>query len=378
MQTTQVDVRHGLINFGIGQPGFSILPTEIIQKSAAHCFGRLDPDQINYGAEQGDELFRESLAQFLSPRYGFSVQRDELFVTTGNSAAIDMVCAMFTRPGDTVFIEEPTYFLALSIFQVDYALNVVPIPVDEQGMNMAVFEAELAKHQPKFVYTTPTYHNPTGYTLSQARRERLHDLAQSHDFLIIADEVYQMLGYEADQPPPPAMAQFTAGNKVISLSSFSKILAPGLRLGWAQAGPELMERFVTFGKIASGGSANHMGSGIARSAIELGLQAEFLDEIKALYRERIQVMEDALRTHLPADVHWEKPAGGFFFWLKLPDGMSATQLSAAADAHDIGFVPGPKCSNINGLDQYIRLSFAFYENDQIIEGCKRLGKLFHS
>ncbi len=376
MQTTQVDIREGLINFGVGQPGFSILPTEIIQKSANHCFGRLDPDQINYGAEQGDELFRESLAQFLTPRYGFSVHRDELFVTTGNSAAIDMVCAMFTRPGDTVFIEEPTYFLALSIFQVDYALNVIPIPVDKDGMNMDAFEEALGEHRPKFVYTIPSYHNPTSHTLSQKRRERLHSLAQSHDFLIIADEVYQMLGYDETQPPPLAMAQFTAGNKVVSLSSFSKILAPGLRLGWAQAGPELMERFVTFGKIASGGSANHMGSGIARSAIELGLQDRFLDSVKATYKHRIQLMERELRKQLPTDVAWDMPAGGFFFWLKLPDGMSATQLHKAADGYNVGFVPGPKCSNIGGLDQFIRLSFAFYEDEFIEEGCRRLGSLF--
>ncbi|MEM8857844.1 MAG: PLP-dependent aminotransferase family protein [Chloroflexota bacterium] len=376
MQKTQVDIRHGLIDFGIGQPGFSILPTELIETAAAHCFGRRDPDQINYGAEQGDAYFRESLANFLTPRYGFPVHRDELFVTTSNSTSIDMVCAMFTKPGDTVFIEEPTYFLALRIFQVDYALNVVPIPVKEDGIDLDVFEAELAKHRPKFVYTIPSYHNPTGYTMSQAKRERLHTLAQEHDFLIVADEVYQMLGYDDDNPPPPGMGQFTAEDKVISLASFSKILAPGLRLGWAQTGPKLMERFVNFGKVASGGSLNHVVSGIVRSAIDLGLQDSYLDEIKQVYKQRIDLMDRDLRGRLPDTITWQKPAGGFFFWLTLPEGMSGTKLAQAADPHNIGFVAGPRCSNVGGLDQHIRLSFAFYEDEDIIEGCRRLGELF--
>ena len=212
--------------------------------------------------------------------------------------------------------------------------------------------------------------------MSQAKRETLHQLAVQHDFLIIADEVYQILGYDDSNPPPPAMAQFTSSNKVISLNSFSKILAPGLRLGWAQAGPELIDRFVTFGKIASGGSANHVGSGIARSAIELGLQDEFLDSVRGIYKHRINLMDEALRHHLSSEIRWNKPAGGFFFWLMLPDGLSATELAQAANQLDVGFVPGPKCSNVGGLDNFIRLSFAFYEDESILEGCKRLGRLF--
>ena len=123
MQTTQVDIREGVIDLAIGQPGFSILPTQLIQQAAVHCFSQHDPDVLNYGAEQGDGRFRESLAGFLTPRYGFPVHRDELFVTTSNSTSIDLVCAMFTKPGDTVFIEEPTYFLALSIFQKENNLK---------------------------------------------------------------------------------------------------------------------------------------------------------------------------------------------------------------------------------------------------------------
>ncbi|MFK7803954.1 MAG: PLP-dependent aminotransferase family protein [Anaerolineae bacterium] len=375
MQTTQVDIREGLINLAVGQPGFSILPTELIQKAAVHCFGLNDPETLNYGPEQGDAYFRESLAKFLTPHYGFPVHRDELFVSTSNSSAIDLVCAMFTQPGDTVFIEEPTYFLALSIFQVDYALNVVPIPVDEHGINLEAFEAALAKHRPKFVYTIPSYHNPTGVSMSQERRERLHQLAQEHDFLIMADEVYQLLGFN-DNQPPPAMAQFTAGNRVISLGSFSKILAPGLRLGWIQTGPDLMDRFLKFGKVASGGSLNHTVSGIVRSAIDLGLQGDFLNHIKSIYTHRIELMDQALRRHLPSSIKWEKPEGGFFFWLTLPDGASAAELASKADAYDVGFVPGPSCSNVGGLDNKFRLSFAFYDDDDIIEGCRRLGKFF--
>ena len=378
MQTTQPDSQEEVIDFGNGQPGPSILPTELLETAAAHCFGKRDPNQLNYGDEQGDVSFLEGLAEFLTPRYGFPVQPEELFVTSGNSSAIDMVCAIFTKPGDTVFIEEPTYFLALNIFQVDYALNVVPIPVDDEGMSLEALEAALDHHQPKFVYTIPTYHNPTGTTLSQNRRKRLHQLAQENDFLIIADEVYQMIGFDESKKPPLAMAQYTAGNKVISLNSFSKIFAPGLRLGWAQMGPELMKRFVTFGKIASGGSANHVGSGIALSAIELGLQDKFLDGIKQIYKHRTDVMESGLRENLPESITWEKPDGGFFFWLTLPDSLSAKALASQAEAFRVSFVHGGQCSNIGGLDKKIRLSFSFYEDEAILEGCRRLGLLLKS
>ncbi|MFT5193583.1 MAG: 2-aminoadipate transaminase [Cellvibrionaceae bacterium] len=376
MQITQVNIRDELIDFANGQPGVSILPTELIEQAAADCFSRHDPEMLKYGPEQGDAHFLESLSKFLTPRYGFPVHRDELLVTTSNSTSIDLVCAMFTKPGDTVFIEEPTYFLAPKILQVDYALNVIPIPVDEDGMSLDALEVALAKHQPKFVYTIPTYHNPTGHSMSQERRERLHQLAQENNFLIIADEVYQLLSYHENRPPPLAMAQFTSGNKVISLGSFSKILAPGLRLGWVQTGPELMERFITFGKIVSSGSLNHMVSGIVRSAIDLGLQAEYLEKIKGIYKHRIDLMDEALHRYLPNSISWKKPEGGFFFWLTLPDGVSATDLAKRADPHNIGFVPGPICSNVKGLDNKIRLSFAFYDDEEIIEGCRRLGELF--
>ena len=181
------------------------------------------------------------LADFLSQGYDDQVQPQQLITTAGASQALDLICTFFTRPGDTVFVEEPSYFLALRILQEDHRLHAVPIATDEDGLVPAAVEEALTRHRPVFLYTIPTYQNPTGRTLSRGRRQELLALAEAHDFLIVADEVYHLLHF-GTPPPPPFAAQVDSG-RVLSIGSFSKILAPGLRLGWMQTTPERAQRF---------------------------------------------------------------------------------------------------------------------------------------
>lgn len=256
--TTQFTVPENVIDLGIGQPSLSLLPVAELREAAAHRLGSGDRHILQYGAAQGDGYFRQALARFLARHHGVPTEADQLLITAGASQALDLICTRLARPGDTVFVEEPTYFLALLIFR-DYRLNVVGIPTDGQGLVIEALEAELRKHRPVFLYTIPAFHNPCAVTLSAERRARLVALSQAHGFTVVADEVYQLLHYTA-APPPPLAAHAGTGS-VLSLGSFSKVLAPGLRLGWVQAAPARLAELLHAGLLESGGGPQpvHLG-----------------------------------------------------------------------------------------------------------------------
>lgn len=373
-RSTQVDRQAGSINFGIGQPDFALLPQALMADAAAARFAEGDTELLNYGLEQGDGRFRHALAAFLQEGYRADVSPQQLMITAGASQALALLATLFTQPGDTVFVEEPSYFLALRILQEDHRLNAVPIATDENGLVVEAVEEALQSHRPAFFYTIPTYQNPTGRTLPLARRERLLALAEAHDFRIVADEVYHLLGY--GQPPPPPFAAYADSGRIFSIGSFSKILAPGLRLGWVQTAPELAQRFVTSGLVDSGGGLNHFTSNLVRVALEEGWQAAYLHSLRETYGQRVQAMDAALREHIGQRAAWTVPDGGFFFWLTCPPHVDTTALLETASAADVGFLPGPRCSSVNGLGNCLRLCFAHYPIPQIEEGIRRLGALF--
>jgi 2-aminoadipate transaminase len=362
----------GTINFGVGQPSADLLPVELMRIAADDFLRNAQPIELNYGERQGDIRFLESLAAFLSDNYGSTVTADSLFVTAGNSQALDFVCALFTRPGDTVIVEEPSYFLAFQIF-ADHGLNIVSVPVDNEGMDIDLLEQELRRTSPKMLYTIPSFHNPGGQSMSAARREKLVELSREHDFLIAADEVYQLLWYE--QAPPAALGTMADRGNILSLGSFSKILAPGLRLGWIQTSSELMERLLDSGAVNSGGSFNHFTSHVVHHAIELGLQQSLLLKLRQAYSSRVQAMDDALREHIGELANWQKPGGGYFFWLKFAESVNTAELRRKAAQYQTGFQPGENFSSSGGLRNYLRLSFAHYTEADIHEGVARLGSL---
>ncbi len=368
-ETSQANVADNTINFGVGQPNFAILPTELMHKAAEHRLSQRDPNYLNYGFEQGDGFLREALASFLTPAYGFPVDGAQLLLSAGATQAIDMICSTFTRPGDVIFVEEPSYFLILGLFR-DHGLQIVPIPLDDEGLDLVVLEEKLTQYQPKFLYTIPTFQNPTSINLSLERRQKLVALSQKHRFLIVADEVYQLLNYT--ETPPPSFAAFLDSEQVLSVGSFSKILAPGLRLGWIQTSPRLMQLILNQGLIASGGGLNHFTSGIVRSVVEEGWQVEYVAGLKQIYGRRIATLSKALKQFLPKDIIFKKPGGGYFFWLKLPQGIDGEALLQTAVSHKVGFQPGVRFSSRGNLNNYIRLSFAFYEEAELVEGARRL------
>ena len=372
IQTTQLNIPAEMIDFGVGQPSLSLLPLAALQQAAAHRLGQGDPSLLQYGAEQGDGYFRLALAQFLSEGYGMPVEADHLFITAGASQALDLICTRFTQPSDTIFVEEPTYFLALRIF-ADYRLNIVSLPMDDDGLIVEALEEKLAQTKPAFVYTIPTFHNPSAHTLSTARRERLVSLSQQHNFLIVADEVYHFLNYTTTPPPP--MARYTETGTILSVGSFSKILGPGLRLGWVLAVPPLLDRLIHSGLLESGGGLNPFTSGVVHSMLELGLQHEHLTHLKTVYHQRSATLSAALRQRLPASVVFTEPEGGFFIWVRLPEEVNTQALLAEARRYNVSFQPGVKFSSGPGLSNYLRLSFAYYEIEELLEGVSRLAQV---
>lgn len=347
-----------------------LLPLQLVRKAAAMRLGSGDASLLNYGYELGDGYFRRALARFLAPHYGLAVGTESLMVTAGASQALDLICTRFTKPGDLVIVEEPTYFLALRIF-ADHHLRVIGVPVDAEGLMVDALVELLESEKPALLYTVPTFQNPTGITLSAARRKRLVEMSEAHDFLIVADEVYHLLPY--DSSPPGPMAQFAANGKLLSIGSFSKILAPGLRLGWIQAAPELLQKLVSSGLVDSGGGLNPFTSNVVRIVLEEGWQDDHLRHLRATYGRRVGVMRQALERYMGGICSFAAPSGGFFFWLELDGRIDTTELlAAAAPEAKVGFQPGERFSSGKGQRNCLRLSFAYYDEANIVKGIQRL------
>jgi 2-aminoadipate transaminase len=370
---SQTYVPPGMIDLGVGTPDFEHLAHDLLRRAAEACFARNDPSFLQYGTEQGHGYFRIALAKFLSQEFGSPVDPDTLFATNGISNALDMICAFFTHPGDTIFVEEPTYFLALRIF-ADHDLRIISIQTEEDGLVVEDLEKKLVQVQPKFLYIIPTFQNPGGATLSRERRERLVDLSQEHDFIIVADEVYHFLNYSDQQITP--FAAYTDLETVISLNSFSKILAPGLRLGWMQAHPNIIKRMTSSGLLDSGGGLNPFASAIVRELIEAGDLEKNVAQLTATYHSRLAMMDSALHQELPQAI-FKTPKGGFFFWVRLPS-IDGGELREKAREFNVGFRQGALFSSRGGMRDYIRLCYTFYGEDDIEDGIRRLRQSLES
>ena len=369
----QSDAPPGIIDLGSGNPSLDLLPIEILERASANYFSIGDRRTLQYGAERGNGYFLATLAEFLSTISQFNVPTDALLTTNGASAALDLLCTLYTKPGDLIFVEEPTYFLARRIF-ADHQLQVKAISMDRDGMDIEQLEEKLSRVKPKFIYTIPTFHNPASVTLAQNRRERLVNLSHQHNFLLIADEVYQFLAY--DTTPPQPLAAFTSQvEQVISINSFSKILAPGLRLGWIQAHQKAIKRLAECGLLDSGGGLNPFTSGIVCYLIQAGDLTQNIANLKGIYQKRLAAMHKVLTQYLP-EADYFMPHGGYYFWVRLA-GLNTSQLWVKAREYGVDFRPGTLFSSQMGLQEYLRLSFSYYDASQIERGIKKLAKCLH-
>ena len=371
MSTTQYWVPPGVIDLGLGHPSLSLLPQELLAQAAQHRFALDDRDALQYGSEQGGPGMRRALAAFLTAEYATRVSADGLMITNGVSQALDMICTVFTHPGDVVLVEEPTYFLALRIF-ADHGLRVVSAPMDGDGLIPDALEALLAEHRPRLLYTIPTHQNPSGISMSAARRMEVLALCRSHNALLVADEVYHLLTYTGSPPPP--FAAHANDPAVLSLGSFSKILGPGLRLGWLHAAPERMAALTAWGVTASGGGLSPFSASIVQSALELDLLGAHVDFLRHTYTVRRDALVAALDAHLSGWLRFAVPDGGYFLWAETTQPVDGLRLATAAAAELVDFRAGPRFSSCGGLGDRLRLCFAYYGEAELEEGVRRLGR----
>jgi 2-aminoadipate transaminase len=359
-----------MVNFKVGQPAPSMLPLQLIRESAADKFLESDPMFLQYGHIKGYPKFRKALSEFLTEGYNAPVNPEELFVTNGITGGLSLLISLYLKSGDLVFMEEPSYFLALSIMK-DFKINVRQIEMEEDGVNVEKLEELLvAGVIPKLFYTIPTCHNPTGRTLSVAKREKLVELSHTFGFLIIADEVYQLLSFPHVTPPPP-MFTFDKYETVLALGSFSKILAPALRLGWIQGSAKLLAPLIQSGQMDSSGGINPVMQGIVHAALESGRQRKHLEWTTATLWSRADALMNALTQHLPPGTTFERPDGGYFILVRLPDHLHATELLPIAETQfKVLFLPGGSFAKT--MPNYLRLSFSWYTAEEMIVGAQRL------
>ena len=371
-----ISIPDGVIDLGWGHPSPRLHPTDALASAAQRVLGQQSAVPLQYGAVQGFGPLLESLSAYLSGQesYGGPVSPASLFLTAGASAAIDLATTLYAAAGDTVIVEEPTYYLIEQIF-VDHGLNVVGVPTDADGLDthaLADLLASGASPKPKLLYTIPTYQNPNGSVLPIQRRRHLIELAQRHGFTIIADEVYQLLHYGPPPPPPMAMLDDTPGGCVISLGSFSKILSPGLRLGWVQAAPDIIRRFVDSGVAASGGGLSHFAATIAHATLEMGLLPENIDTLRRVYGRRHDDVAHLLRAQFSDTVEFTPPGGGYFYWLTFNDGTNTDALLPLAREAGVSYRPGSAFSASGAFQNALRISISLYETDELAQGLRRL------
>ena len=346
----------------------------------------MDPLVLQYGASKGFVSFRRVLADYLSMEYGYKVKEEELMVTCGNSQAIDLAGRLFLKEGDEVIMEQPSYFLARTIFDACLARRV-GVEVDEEGMKVEKLEKMLEKGEvkPKLVYTIPNYQNPTGSCLSEERKKKLVELARKYEFVILADEPYNLLHWDEGVSKPSPLVKYDCfeegeeeeGRKgvVASCGSFSKILAPGLRLGWIHAHPSLLSRFESHGVISSGGGLNPFTSFSVKKLIETGGLKENVERLNDVLGGRCKKMVKELKEGLPKGCTTTQPGGGYFIWVTLPEGIKAKKVrEVGKEKYGVVFVEGGMCNVVGerGLGNCLRLSFAFYDEKEIEIGVKGL------
>jgi 2-aminoadipate transaminase len=367
-----------IISFGGGLPAPDVFPYDEFQEACNRVLENNGRVALQYGTTEGYQPLREMIARHTT-RYGIEVTADNILITSGSQQALDLLGKIFINHGDRIIVESPTYLGALQAWNI-YGAEYVTVRSDENGLVTDELEAAL-RAGPKFIYVLPNFQNPTGVTIPLERRLRLVELADRYGVPIIEDDPYGQLRFEGEHIPPivvldeklhPRNGHYT-GN-VIYLSTFSKTLAPGIRLAWVIAPPEVIRKMV----VAKQGADLNTAMFNQMVAYEVG-RGGFLDKhvqhICDVYRERRNVMLDALEEHMPAGVKWTKPEGGLFLWASVPDHLSTVELLKDAVEQKVAYVPGVSFYPCGGGENTMRLNFSYATPEMINEGISRLARV---
>ena len=335
-----VTARPEVISLAGGLPDTSTFPPESLAAQMSKIAAESAAAALQYGPTEGFDETKDCIVEVMAAE-GMLPDPDDIVVTTGGQQAIDLVTKTLVDPGDVVICEAPTYPGAVPVF-CSYQADVRQVEMDEDGMRIDLLEELLAElraegRRPKFIYTVPSFQNPGGVTLSLERRARLVELARLHEMLVVEDNPYGMLRYGGEALPP--LYQLDGGDFVIYLGTFSKILSPGIRLGWVVAPPPVLEKIV-LGKGAADLCTSTLTQFFVRQYFAEGGWKDYVASLVDLYRGRRDTMLEALAEHFPAEATWTEPEGGLFIWATLPDYIDTGDLLAKALRSDVAFVPG--------------------------------------
>jgi len=386
LATVQAAGPPGTISFVYGLPDPESFPAEDLRRAAGEVLRQRPELALQYGPEQGYGPLIDFLRARLAREEGLEVERPQIMLSAGSTQALDHVCTLLTRPGDIVLVEAPTYHETLQLLR-DHGLRPLQVPTDDGGLRLDALAGRLAElarrgERARLLYVIPNFQNPSGVTLAAERRQPLWELAERHNLLVIEDDVYRDLSYGGQVPPSlfawdrpggVGLAGLPALGRVLRIGSFSKILAPGLRLGWLLGPPGLIERLVGSGLRAMSGGANPLVANILAVYCRQGLLEPHIEGLRALYCERCDAMLASLAAHMPAGTSWTRPGGGFFVWLSLPRPLRAADAASRARVAGLLIPVGDPFFAEEPAGQYLRLAFSYVTPARIREGTAILG-----
>jgi 2-aminoadipate transaminase len=370
-----ITARPEVISLAGGLPDTASFPPESFAAQMTKIAQESSAEALQYGPTEGFERTKECIGEVMAAE-GMRPDTDDIIVTTGGQQAIDLITKTLVDPGDPVICEAPTYPGAVPVF-CSYEADTHQVSMDANGMRVDELEELLDRlaadgRRPKFIYSVPSFQNPAGVTLSAERRRRLVDIAREREVLVVEDNPYGLLRYEGEPLPP--LYQLDGGDYVIYVGTFSKILSPGIRLGWCVAPPPVMEKIV-LGKQAADLCTSTLTQYFVVEYFAEGRWREYVADLTGIYRERRDAMLEALERHFPPQSTWSRPAGGLFLWATLPGYIDTGDLLAKALRDNVAFVPGAAAYVDARGSSSMRLNFSASEPDEIREGIRRIGQV---
>jgi len=365
-----------VISLGGGVPDPASFPMEEIKRIILDVIEDKGAAALQYAPTEGLDELRREIASFMTKR-GVKAGEENVLVTSGSQEALELIARVFIDLGDPVVSENPTYLGAIQAFSV-YEPRMVGIPMDEEGVRVDVLQKELRRfggegERVKLAYLIPTCQNPTGRTASLERRKVVLELAEEHDFLVVEDDPYSY--FYLDGVEPPSLKSMDGGGRVIYVSTVSKILAPGLRLGWVVADEEIIEK-LAIAKQSVTLQSPTLSMYVLLEALRRGLVERQLPRLKEIYRVRRDTMLEALEAYMPEGVRWTRPSGGMFVWVEAPERVDMDALlPVALREYKVAYVPGSSFHVDGGGRNTARLSFSYPPLDAIREGVARLARL---
>ncbi len=379
LENTPQGVVAGSIPLFAGHPSHDLLPIAGVQRAVESVWRSGSVTRLfNYGDEQGNPQLIEFLVERLNRVESLGISRDNLMIIGGSTWGVDMISDQLTRAGDVVLVDAPSYRDALHIFR-DHHLELRDIPIDEGGAIVEDMERTLgaladAGGAPKFYYVVPNFQNPSGITMPEARRRAVIELSRRYGFAIVEDDVYNDIRFGGDLPP--SFFALAGGENVLRMGTFSKTLAPGLRIGWLIASAERIADFVGSGVLTMGGGANPFTAAIVAEYCRSGDWEAHVQWLRGQYRQRRDIALATLDSAMPPGTSYTRPSGGYFIWLRLPNSVRVDDLAERARLERVYFAPGTGFF-VNPEDgaRHLRLSFSFVPLDDLRAGIEILGSL---